>query len=430
MRRAFTLVEMLIAMALTLILVMAIAEFYARLGETVKDGRANIEISGQLRTVVQQLKTDLDSVTLPVVPWTEDGPGYFEYTEGRGTDTDWFGDGSALATDDAWAAQGVTTLLGDVDDVLAFTIRAKDTPFYGQRWTPTGVVVESSSYAEVIWFTGFRDSNGDGTWQPDEPRYLCRRLLILRPDLGPLQMPAGETNPFQWNDVSARFTNNQWRTNSLSHLARRENRYAHQPDPFAFPNRLLLNPHSATSLATWQLQGDRAGEDAILSNLLAFDVRAFDPEAPVYAAAATDARFTVQPGDPGYRASLGFPLVGYGAYVDLYYNRPPAMAISSWFSGPMAAKSQLHDPAGPAVYDTWAMSYERDGIDQDGSGEADQGFNGIDDDGLNGVDDIDERDTHPPYSRRLRGIEVTIRVYEPGTRQMRQATVGTDFLAE
>src|SRR3954451_24321067 len=43
-RRAFTLIEMLIAMVLTLILVYAIAEFYAFIGDTVKDGRASIEM--------------------------------------------------------------------------------------------------------------------------------------------------------------------------------------------------------------------------------------------------------------------------------------------------------------------------------------------------------------------------------------------------
>jgi ABC-2 type transport system ATP-binding protein len=49
---------------------------------------------------------------------------------------------------------------------------------------------------------------------------------------------------------------------------------------------------------------------------------------------------------------------------------------------------------------------------------------------LNGVDDAGEREANPPYARALRGLEVKIRMYEPGTRQVRQATVGTDFVAE
>src|SRR4051794_14116285 len=59
-RRAFTLIEMLIAMVLTLILVYAIAEFYAFIGDTVKDGRASIEMGTQLRSAVERVKADLD----------------------------------------------------------------------------------------------------------------------------------------------------------------------------------------------------------------------------------------------------------------------------------------------------------------------------------------------------------------------------------
>src|SRR5438132_5476306 len=83
-RRAFTLVEMLVAMALTLILVYAIAHFYAIIGDAVKDGRAMIELNQQLRACVERLKSDLDQVTIPIVPWADEGgaAGYFEYREG------------------------------------------------------------------------------------------------------------------------------------------------------------------------------------------------------------------------------------------------------------------------------------------------------------------------------------------------------------
>src|SRR5438309_998642 len=83
-RRGFTLVEMLVAMALTLILVYAIAHFYAIVGDAVKDGRAMIELNQQLRAVVERLKSDLDQVTIPVVPWADEGgaAGYFEINEG------------------------------------------------------------------------------------------------------------------------------------------------------------------------------------------------------------------------------------------------------------------------------------------------------------------------------------------------------------
>src|SRR5688500_11020195 len=100
--RGFTLVEMLVSMVLTLIMVWAIAEFYARVGEAVKDGRAMIEARNQLRVVTQQLKADLDLVTVVPAPPIKDtilpgfaveGQGYIEYVEGIGSDSDPEGDG-------------------------------------------------------------------------------------------------------------------------------------------------------------------------------------------------------------------------------------------------------------------------------------------------------------------------------------------------
>jgi hypothetical protein len=83
-----------------------------------------------------------------------------------------------------------------------------------------------------------------------------------------------------------------------------------------------------------------------------------------------------------------------------------------------------------ATYDTWSLHYEYDGLDQDGDGLVDEGTNGFDDDEINGVDDIGERETAPPYADPLRGVQVTVRVYEPGTRQLRQSTVVVDFIPE
>src|SRR5262245_54632606 len=79
---AFTLLEMLIAMALTLIMVGAIAQFYAYVGETVKDARAMIELNGHMRAAVQRLKTDLDCVTAQAIPWADEGSGYITIFEG------------------------------------------------------------------------------------------------------------------------------------------------------------------------------------------------------------------------------------------------------------------------------------------------------------------------------------------------------------
>lgn len=562
-RRAFTLVEMLVAMVLTLLLVTAIAEFYAIVGESVKDGRAMIEMGGQLRAAVQRLKADLDLITVTVAPWTDEGSasGYFEYFEGIANDynananftgglpqpdasEDLDGNGTPDLIDLA-----VTNTLGDGDDFLAFTIRSNGQPFTGRYSSPPGLnpsIITSgatpaslgiitSQLAEVVWWVGFDDIpplgsvTGNNKWDFNEPRQVYRRQLLIRPELGQL---GGDYQANQWsvaqqdlmrfwqyNDVSAsirgEFVNlgsgpvlvYRIRANSLSDLTKRENRFAHMPNqvsvatPSGAPPYLVdgFFPHSAVTvsspptlllpclsakspgakaLTSYALQmvngvpGESQGEDIILPNVLAFDVQVFDPYARVWPDDPTTPTAALVPSDPGYlTAALNTPaagLLGLGAFVDLnYYSylipnyvrnltaqaftpdtvKTAAIGYQPYFAGApsvppyMTAAQQLTyagyfgyvNGAGyvaGATYDTWAYSYERDGVDQSGNGSYDLQTNGIDDNGDGVVDDVNERDTIPPYSQALRGLQVKIRLYEPSTRQVRQATVATDFITE
>ena len=482
-RRAFTLIEMLIAMALTLVLVVAIAQFYAYVGSTVTDGRAMIEMNNLMRVATTRLKADLELLTVPVVPWADDGSamGYFLIYEGAGFDWNVNAVGGFDRTEDIDPADGVadisvknfSDLLGDSDDILAFTIRSPNEPFTGQAFNFTTSTLEtiSSQVAEVIWFTGFTDSDSDGAWDLNEPTFLYRRQLLIRPDLGQIstdfQQPAQAqqflVNYWQTSSVSVSIRQGVdsmgtpvWRVvaNSLADLGRREHRFAHTALPGNFPNAILLNSKTVAGLSSFTLGGASAGEDRVLSNLLGFDVRVFDPTAPIRADGeltdtnndaglpnSNDAVGTVQPGDPGWIDAVNAnassanqcPIVGFGTYVDLNCNRYlDTAAVASTFSGLPALKSFMGTSA---VYDTWALSYERDGYNQDASTEGmnpilDEGTDGLDNDGASGVDDPGERETSPPYPVPLRGIQVRIRVLEPNTRQMRQATVGADFIQE
>ena len=47
-----------------------------------------------------------------------------------------------------------------------------------------------------------------------------------------------------------------------------------------------------------------------------------------------------------------------------------------------------------------------------------------------GVDDPTEKESPPPYSAPLRGIQVRVRQYETSTRQVRETTVSQDFMPE
>ncbi|WP_425615630.1 type II secretion system protein J [Anatilimnocola sp. NA78] len=463
-RRAFTLIELLIAMALTLILVYAIAEFYAYVGNAVRDSRAMIELGGQLRSVGQQLQDDLDSLTLRPEPWIDPNasPGYATFYEGSGYDAD--PDANGIGTNSLIAMTGqvpdliqnnnISNLTGDGDDVVAMTIRAKDVPYQGRY----NGVSETSQFAEVIWFTTFVDLDGNNVWNlgPDtaatiqlsnnELRILCRRLLLIRPDKGVMGTYSSLANALAFwndNDVSARIVYNntsmqyQVIANSLADLSKRENRFAcnlasNGTALNAFPFGIDLNPNSTNSLNVYTLSGNAFGEDRVLSNVLAFDVRVFDPGAPIYQDAGGTAALV--PGDPGYAtaaATVGNRL-GFGAWVDLYYNqgitREGGTAIAATTGNPVPHFAMVPWNFSYGVWDTWPLAYE---LPPYNTGRA---FNGLDDlvSGVasNGVDDAAERETNAPYPYPLRGVKVTIRVYEPQTRQMRQVTVGTDFLAE
>jgi type II secretory pathway pseudopilin PulG len=507
--RAFTLVEMLIAMVLTLILVYAIAEFYAYVGDSVKDGRAMIEMNSLMRNAVQRLKADLELITVRVVPWNDDG-GYLEIYEGAGSDADADGDSQLDATQSIannWGQQSITNLLGDGDDMLGMTIRASGEPLTGRFDVSGTSTITSAQHAEVIWWVGYDDLAGGttGVWDPIEWRQIYRRQLLIRPDLptgtDPGRIP-NSTSEFpatapgwnnakqalqtwwQSNDISAsiRLETNaagtqmfRIRANSLADLSRRERRFAHFPfridpasgtllDNFPYPQELVPSRSASspgvTNFNSFVLQdiaggGGSRGEDIVLSNILAFDVRAYDPGTVLYADAANIATATtaLSPSDPGYIEAVrgGYQQVGTGAFVDLAYGEKLiAILTGPQYNVPLAtARTTVQGCAGAAyfagqtnyyarlgaAYDTWALSYERDGINQDAASEGmnpttDEGTNGLDDDGVNGVDDVGERETGPPFARALRGLEVKIRLYEHGTRQMRQATVGTDFIAE
>lgn len=496
MRRAFTLVEMMIAMVLTLLLVTAIAQFYAIIGESVKDGRAMVELSGQVRNTVTRLNEDFDCLTSSVQPWIDDGAagGYFEYFEGRACDWDADADGT-IDTAAAFTA-GVTNMLGDGDDFLAFTIRAKSAPFNGRSITGGNPTIINSQLAEVAWWVGFDDVNSNGVWNLDEPRHLYRRQLLIRPDLAIDGTNTYATTPLaqtqlrsllQLHDISmsVRADPNgtggiiyRIRANSLSDLSRRENRFAHRPTSAsyvsgvltdsAFPFQQQLTPSlsaktaGVTAQTTYSLLGDGTGEDVMLSNPLAFDVQVFDPFVRLWPSDPTAVNGSIAalvPSDPGYsdvsiaaKAITPTPFVGFGAFVDLGYYRylKPAAQNESATAG-MQHPYYAGGPAYPAAfttaaqqtayfsqlgctYDTWPLSYERDGISQLSqfgiTGRMDLQTNGIDDDGTNGVDDTAERETNAPYQQPLRGLQVRIRVYEPSTRQARQATVATDFVLE
>jgi type II secretory pathway pseudopilin PulG len=466
-RAGWTLIELMVSATIAIMIVLAVSLVFNKAARTISDGRAAIELSGNLRAAAHQLREDLKGVTCPTLPLVDpgDGLGYFEYIEGPGRDWDADADGIA----DVLQA-GADTTLGDIDDVLIFTAFARDRPFQGQvlgdpqvlgpgrtlyasNGSPTlnqeTVNLVESTHAEIIWWTQWDDVNGNTRRDPGEVT-LYRRVLLIRPDivLNP-QLAVSQNGPI--SDVSANTLSN--RVNSLGSATIRENRSLHDGVGTSFPfplsrAELWLMTDRWKNTSPSQTGNTIALHNTIvvLSHVLAFDVKAYDPLAPVK---SSNGRALV-PGDPGYAAAPVSSVVGRGAYVDLNYAGDPTI---SWFSGPPDVRSglwgffpSLVTPVTPnaveAVYpawSTWPTHYERDGLKQENGRGAnpatallpiDSGTNGIDDDGINGVDDAGEWETAPPYNHALRGIEITIRALEPDSHQVRQTTVRISFVPE
>lgn len=193
-RSGFTLVEMLIAMAITLVMMAAVATLFANVSGSVRNRRATIEMSNQIRHVRNVLQQDLQGATCPGLTWQrpESNHGYIELIEGQYRDSfpsqltdgirqplasppnpeletatstvprnngavDSNGNGRIDAneweahfqSDNSFVASvgpPANTLhvgasgLGDYDDILMLTVRNENEPFVGRTPTNLGTV--------------------------------------------------------------------------------------------------------------------------------------------------------------------------------------------------------------------------------------------------------------------------------------------------
>ncbi len=416
--QGFTLVELLVATSLTLLLMGAVVTIFASIGESVDISRSVLEMADRQRAAAARLQKDLQGLTVTVDPPRHPAAddGYFELIEGPV--------GAAVPPQNvAWNAElGVPdTSVGDFDDILMFTTRTTGRPFVGRYLGSPSRVIQSD-VAEVAWFV--------------RGRTLYRRVLLVVPGLDLGGFPAAGF--YADNDISVRLEGQRLVANSRGDLARRECRFAHDVRGFPFEVRgwgqLGLPTLRECSAGTWvagntpppaqiptasqidfwsnNLQfvhpwsgvvdpqtgamsgyiGPRIADDVILTNVIGFDVKVWDP--------------------------------GAGKYVDLGGSEAVTFALNR-----QHPRSMLQAGVNQArVYDTWSDHYEHDGVDQNGNGIADEGTDGFDNDGNGLIDDPLEREAWPPYPLPLRGIQVKIRCFERDSRQIREVTVVQEFL--
>jgi prepilin-type N-terminal cleavage/methylation domain-containing protein len=271
LRKAFTLIEVLVAMVVTLILMGIVVTIFGQISTGVSNSHATMDMTDQLRTAKNRLQVDLAGVTAQMLPprRPEFGEGYFEIIDGPVgkllPNTAWVYDENYNPNQPTTAPVNVASLhfdttVGDNDDMLMFTTRTTGEPFNGRirMWNPvTGVnsSIDSSlqsEVAEVAWFLR-------GTT-------LYRRQLLVRPDVnsvngqglmlapplnisaipyyGTLSTPSQATNFYALNDLSVRPAgalsgslafdlsptppNYFIAANSLGDLTNRENRFFHR----------------------------------------------------------------------------------------------------------------------------------------------------------------------------------------------------------
>jgi len=415
--RGMTLVEMLVATTMTLVIMGVVAQLFGMMGKGLTGGRNVLNLDAQLRGVAHTLRTDLTGITVetlpPVAPETDSG--YLEIIEGP------------LADLSAHGAGNLTTLTADWDDVLLFTTRSFGDPFIGLADSATfGTTTIRSQYAEVAWFC--RLAPAPQQIVPGTTLYsLHRRQLLVLPFVGLGTFIAGGNSTTSAmtafrnaNDLSVHaLSASTVAPNSLADLTKRENRFLHNPGgtvtaaAYPFDVSVVSGQFSSNGEFNGHLTGARDGEDVVLSNVIAFDVRVFDPQAPLPGGAT---------GDYVDLGSSGTPAVAIGAIF------PPATGNFGTRGVFVSNATTSHTLFRP-TYDTWSTHYEANGLNEDGDSLIDEGTNGEDDGGISGlIDDLAERETSPPYPVPLRGIEVRIRCYEPESRQVRQVTIRHTFV--
>lgn len=479
-RRGMTLVEMLVAMTATLLIMGAVAQAFSAFGNAISGGRSVLELDARMRTVAWRLRSDLAGATARPIPPLNPaaGEGYLEIIEGPAGD---YWDSSLTSTVNA-------VVSGDHDDALLLTTRSLDTPFIGRAPGTGGSIDDTfeSTLAEVGWFA----RPTPGTSNPVTYTLYRKQLLVmgyvgadpfhsglgsnnsigLPASAGGLTVSSGTSALREFYnlpcDVSVRREGNVLYPNTLADLTRPGARFMHNISgitglPIFFGSGTLQSgtwcfvAHQSPSTSgtlppalgglVFDATSQRQGEDIVLTNVLAFDVRVFDPGVAVKGTTTA-----LVPGDPGYASATS--TITSGGYVDLGHQLATNPLLTGVFASGSAARfhSFGHSRSGLGAsaatrrtYDTWSLAYEADGFDQDNDGTIDDGANGVDDDnpgdGLfdeppydgdrDGVfEDPGEVETMPPYPFPLRGIEVRIRCYEPSSRQVRQVTVRHTFV--
>ena len=199
--KGYTLVEVMIAVTLTLVLMYALAAIFGRVTSIMTQTQDILSMTNNLRAAKDRLREDLENLTVPHLKAPTSKYGFFSYSEGLGNafvslNLDYvsykFPDSppiSLIRPQNSHSCYGnfdrrtpiFDTTVGDTDDILSFTVRAPAGKWFRGRCfkddlgpsdylasIDDNIEMIESEYAEVIWFLR-------GTT-------LYRRVLLIVPD--------------------------------------------------------------------------------------------------------------------------------------------------------------------------------------------------------------------------------------------------------
>lgn len=229
----FTILELLIAAAASLLIMAALTRAFQTVGVSIKDSRAMVGLSADTRDFSFRLRSELNAHTASLDPTKpDDGQGYLVYYEGplsSSSTSTVYGYGPPGTTATTYSSEGYLPLSrwGDNDDFLAFTAKAPaDAPFTGivprgvleahvriqqgssyvlpAGYDPSEPTVITSQYAEIVYWVAPRIISGapfasdnndgnDGMLESGMPNYV---------DLDSNGLPNGvsNTNPDGYPD--------------------------------------------------------------------------------------------------------------------------------------------------------------------------------------------------------------------------------------
>jgi len=373
---AYTLVELLIALTLSLLLLIGVIELFGRVSGIMNDTRATLNMSANLDGVELVLRQDLARIpnTLPDKPQriayaiahpgtneVDDLDGYLEIVEGPDT-------ASSHPYVDENGNPDAT--VGDVDDILAFAAKTDAAiPFRGL----IDEKIAERNAAEVTWFvrgnTLYRrvrlidDQNTTNDPNVNTIADLARRERRFEHDgpANPFPHPLYKNTNEPWYYLRMptleETLHDGWKPSGWRSQPIDLNGLVAKPDlwkqPYFLPNVQDKKSGSLTDYVS-DPRHHRAGEDVILTNVLSFDIKVWDPNTK--------------------------------DFVDL------GTKGTAW--------ENSSQPDLPRTWDAWTWEYVKEHGNTTGL---------------------------PPFTEPLKAIQITIRCFDPASQIIKQITVVHQF---